>query len=486
MNELKRHLIYERYIDTLLKNQNNTNINSLQDLYTSKDYENILKRVLNLVNIHPQASTTEIRNILYNESNIKAAIYDVIYKLDLAPGLIIDYGTKKNRDTIICGMKEEVLLQDNILIPHELPMEEDTIFDLASTSKLFTAIAILKLQELQLIDIFDPITKYVPEFTYLNEVSIYDLLKFRIMIVTDKRIDAVSTKEEAEAILFTAHPQTNQIFNNGYTDIGAMVLKYVVERASNMSFNEFINSIIINPIGMSDTYLNVPESKIPRVCNENYSITINSEGSPFVRVNNIPGTVHDKKSIAIGHDLGNAPGHAGYFSTKDDLIKLANALMDEQIISKESLYSMSETATGFIEEEGSTRFYGSLVYLKQLDPHYLSVNHALSGRSFMSPGFAGTTLIIDPINELSIFIGAPRLHNRIYSIHPAMQKYTMVNGFGKEYFILPNGDKKTISMSFTKEKENIVKPAVQLALQYKLLEELKPRSNELHLVRELN
>ena len=60
-------------------------------------------------------------------------------------------------------------------------MEEDTIFDLASTTKGFTAIAILKLLEMGLIDnLQDDIIKYAPQFENLKGITIYDLFSFRI------------------------------------------------------------------------------------------------------------------------------------------------------------------------------------------------------------------------------------------------------------------------------------------------------------------
>ncbi len=486
MNLIKTHQIYNEYINTLLKNQNITSSPVLQDIFKRKDYEELLKVVLKVIKKNPHAKLTTLRLLLFEKSGLKEIIDEFVNNTKITPGVILDFGTFKTRDTVMCGRSQEYVMDNGILVPCQKPVEQDTIFDLASTSKLFTAISILKLNEYGLIDVFDPITKYVPEFKNLDDVTIYDLLKFRIMIVTDKRVDSAKSKEEAEQILFTVHKRDDQNFNNAYTDMGAMVLRYVVERVSKISFKEFVNEEIFKTVGMKDTYLNVPLEKINRVANENYSTIIRSDGTSITRYDNVPGTPHDAKALAIGELSGIAPGHAGFFSTKDDMIKLGNSLIKGEVLSKESVLSISDTATGFKDEDKYTYFYGSLVFLKQPNPKFLSVYPPLSGKAFMSPGFAGTTLCVDPINEITLFIGSSRLHNRIYQIHPNQVKNIKVNEHNKKTFTLPNGEEKVLCVDYTKEKEVMVKLALDLSLQYQLLEKLMPVDKEMHLVRELN
>ena len=486
MHNLKAYYIYRKYIDELLKNQNNTSSPVLQDIFTREDYVELLKPVLKVVQEHPHANLTSLRFLLFKQSGLKEIIDNFVKLTQITPGVILDFGTFKTRDTVLCGNSQEYVMENGILVSKPKAIEQDTIFDLASTSKLFTAISILKLQEVGLIDVFDPITKYVPEFRNLNDVSIYDLLKFRVMIVTDKRVDSAENKEEAEQILFGVHKREDQNFTNAYTDMGAMTLRYVVERVSKMSFKEFVQSEIFNQVGMKDTYLNVPQEKLDRVANENYSTIIKSDGTEITRYDNIPGTPHDTKALSIGELDGIAPGHAGFFSTKDDMIKLGESLIKGEVLKKESVASISDTATGFKDDNKYTYFYGSLVYLKQPDPKFLSVYPPLSGRSFMSPGFAGTTLCVDPINEITLFIGSSRLHNRIYQIHPNQRKNIKIDEYNKKTFILPNGEEKVICADYTKDKEVLVKLALDLSLQYQLLEKIMPTDKEMHLVRELN
>ena len=486
MHNLKAYYIYRKYIDELLKNQNDTSSPVLQDIFTKHDYEELLSPVLKVINENPHANLTTLRFLLFKRSGLKEIIDNFVKQTQITPGVILDFGTYKTRDTVLCGNRQEYVMENGVLVSKPLPIEQDTIFDLASTSKLFTAIAVLKLNECDLIDVFDPVSKYVPEFKNLGDVTIYDLLKFRVMIVTDKRVDSAKSPEEAEQILFTVHKKDDQNFSNAYTDMGAMVLRYVVERVSKMPFTEFVDEVIFKKVGMKDTHLNVPEEKLDRVANENYSSIVKSDGSVVTRFDNVPGTPHDAKAAAIGESQGIAPGHAGFFSTKSDMIKLGQSLIKGDVLRKCTVATISDTATGFKDGNDYSRFYGSLVYLKQPDPAFLSVYPPLSGKSFMSPGFAGTTLCVDPVNEITLFIGSSRLHNRIYQIHPSQVKNINIDEHNKKTFTLPNGEEKIVCADYTRDKEVMVKLALDLSLQFQLLEKIMPTNREMHLVRELN
>ncbi len=476
---------YKKYINQLYKNQMETNIPCLQGIYEKKDYENLLKPVLKLIKDNENASLSTLRYKLFLQSGLKELIDNFVNYTQITPGIILDFGTFKNRDTILCGNRQEVVLKDNKFINEELPIEQDTIFDLASTSKIFTTIAILSLEENNLIDVFAPITKYAPEFENLKETTIYDLLKFRVNVKTPIRIDNASSEKEALEILQKSYISEEPI-QNAYTDVGAMILRVVIEKVTKMKFNEYLDETIFKKCHMINTFLNVPKEKTPKVANENYSSIVNEKGLVFTRYDNHPGTVHDPKARALGHENGISPGHAGFFSDKNDMIKFANALINEELITKESLYSISETETGFKDKDGYTRFYGSLVYLKQPCPDFLSVYPPLSGKAFMSPGFAGTQLVIDPINKLTLFVAAPRLHNRIYKIHPSQVDKIKIDEHNKKTFMLPDGYEKIVSSDYTKAKEVLVTMALNLAIEYQLLENLMPNEKEMHLVRELN
>jgi hypothetical protein len=108
----------------------------------------------------------------------------------------------------------------------------------------------------------------------------------------------------------------------------------------------------------------------------------------------------------------------------------------------------------------------------------------------MSPGFAGTTFCLDPINNISLFLGANRLHNRIYQIPKEFDSNIYIYENGKKVYRNNIDKEKIISSSFTRDKEKLVKCALDLAIEYQFLEKLNNEllnneKKELHLIREL-
>ena len=479
-----------KYINELLKNQNITNNELIQNLYSRKEYLELLKPVLELIKSNPYATYTTLKNKLLARSILKKTIIDFVKETELTPGLVLNFGTEKMREFLVYGHSQEYELIGDKKVFNPLNMESNTIFDLASTSKLFTAISITKLAEEKRLDLYDTITNVVPEFKYLNNVTILDLLKFKVNIKTPRRVDSALNKEEAESILFNAYKNETQDIYNSYTDIGAMVLRYVVEKITKMSFNDYVKETILNPLGMKETFLNVPEEliKMGRVASENFSTIIDKDGNPLTKTDTTPGIVQDTKALAIGKNDGIAPGHAGYFSTTSDMITLGQALINNKILNRESVLSLSENIVGTKLDDGYSWFYGSLVFSKQpIIDGKLNVDHRLSGKTFMSPGFAGTTLYVDPLNNICLFIGANRLHNRIWQIHENQKENIITNPTThKQVFKFKDGTEQVISIRFAGEKEKIINQALTLSLQLQLLERLFPNQKEIKLVRELN
>lgn len=478
-----------KYINELLKNQNITNNELIHNLYSRKEYLELLKPVLELIKSNPYASYTTLKNKLLARSILKKTIIDFVKETELTPGLVLNFGTEKMREFLVYGRSQEYELIGNKKVFNPVNMESNTIFDLASTSKLFTAISITKLAEEKRLDLYDTITSIVPEFKNLDDVTVLDLLKFKVNIKTCRRVDEAKTKEEAESILFTAYKNNQDVYNS-YTDIGAMVLRYVVEKITKMSFNDYVKETIFKPLGMNETFLNVPEELIKkgRVASENFSTIIDKDGNPLTKTDTTPGIVQDAKALAIGKNEGIAPGHAGYFSTTSDMITLGQALINNKILNHDSVLSLSENIVGTALDDGYSWFYGSLVFSKQpVIDGKLNVDHRLSGKTFMSPGFAGTTLYVDPLNNICLFIGANRLHNRIWQIHENQKENIITNPTThKQIFKFKDGTEQVISIRFAGEKEKIINQALTLSLQLQLLERLFPNQKEIKLVRELN
>lgn len=469
----------ENYIENLIRIQNTGACLEQQNLYTKKDYYEILKPVIEVVNKYKDYSIEEMRNILYKNSGLEELVKDFIYKKEMVPGMVFSYGTKNYKETVVIGNRQEVTIdKDGKLVPDVEEMTADTIFDLASITKLFTSVSILKLMQYGEINLYDSVTKYAPEFKNLGDVKIIDLLSFSVPLKTNGRVDRATSREEAEQILFDISIDNESNNLRPYTDMGAMVLKYVIEHVSNISFYQYVDNNILKPIGMSDTHVVVPKYKLSRTINTNYDCKLYKDGNIGLTTSALKGIVYDPKAQIMGQKDGNLSGHAGIFSTEKDMINFAKALSNGKILNMKVLEMMAKNRTGKMyltddNQEKYIQYLGMLCYSKNPILADSELFHAMSGKSFASAGWTGTQITVDPINELYFFMAANRSHNRMTFIDSAYKESVKVDSNGKKTILLPNGETKIDATRFAWDRDAaIVHPALKLAIQYKMLEDI--------------
>lgn len=475
------------YIDELYLAQNIGAQTQQQNLCPKEFYENLVKNVLNIINQNKDASIKELRKKIYEASGVEKSIINFISDRKMAPGAVVTYGTKNYQETIVIGNQEEQNQSST-------PMQEDTIFDLASTTKGFTAIAILKLLEMGLINnLQDDITKYAPQFTNLKGITIYELLTF-LPLKTNGRIDKASDIEEAEKILFTA--ELNEISENAnrYNDISPMVLKYIIEKTSGMPYYDFLKCTVLDTLEMNDTLVSIPEDKIKRTASSNNDTRYLKDGTIINRNYIEKGVSSDDKARILGQPEGILSGHAGLFSTADNMEKLARALINNQILNLDIRREMTKNRTGkmYLTEDGSKRFTQHLGFLHYSKNPILSaseVHHPLSGESFASAGWSGTQLTVDPINEINLFLGSNRAHNRLTIIDPIHRDKVQTDKLGRKTIILPNGQEVIDASSYAIDRPDspgrdgaIIHPCLELALQYKILEDIIGKKEDISLI----
>lgn len=142
------------------------------------------------------------------------------------------------------------------------PLNEYTVFELASVSKQFTAVAIMLLAEEGKLDVDDPVQLHIPEFPYplmtirqmLNHTS--GLANYMWYLENFWRNDLLPTNEDILNIFVQRNAGVN--FSPGmrhsYNNTGYVFLALVVERISGMDFNEFLAENIFEPAGMRNTF----------------------------------------------------------------------------------------------------------------------------------------------------------------------------------------------------------------------------------------
>ncbi len=207
---------------------------------------------------------------------------------------------------------------DRSLEPTRAPMTVDTIFDIASLTKVVaTTTAVMQLVDGGKVRLNDPVVKYIPEFGQngKSDITVRDLLTHHSGLPPDLDLSHPWAGRDvgynmAFAVTPISPPETRFV----YSDINFIVLGALVERVSGVPLDSYCAQNVFAPLGMSHTRFRPPAEWLPQIAPTEYD----------ERGQMLHGIVHDPTS----RRMGGVAGHAGIFSTADDLAKFAQALLD--------------------------------------------------------------------------------------------------------------------------------------------------------------
>lgn len=283
--------------------------------------------------------------------------------------------------------------------------DEDTLFDLASATKLFTGLCVLRLRELGLCDLDSDVTRYVPEFPGLRGVRLEDLMGFRIPLDTPARVDAQTDRESALNCLREIKPG-GRIPTRHYSDMHAMVLKYLVRNICAMPFFDCIEKLILTPLGMENTFAAVPEKRKSDcvLCDREHRI----EKDRWILRQGVPaGSPHDPKAFLLSPHGEDLCGHAGLFSTLRDMTLFCRGILDGAVVSQDTLRIMAQNRTGVRRPDGSwTQFLGLQCYIRHPDQYFSEVPAYMTRNAIAIGGFTGNHVSLDPeTGAWAVFLG---------------------------------------------------------------------------------
>lgn len=265
-----------------------------------------------------------------------------------------------------------------------IKVNEDTLFDVASITKLYTLVLLFSLEKQGLIDLNAKIKDINPDFQELEDFTLNDLVRLHGELRTKGNIKDAKTEEEAYNILKTLYLESNSREENKYTDFGAMVIgdtiAKVISKLKNetYTFEDVMYEYLLKPLNLHQTYFNPLHTNIAGNGNKK-------------------GLVHDPKARI----LGGALGHAGLFVSSDDLARLSKELYkvnyyNRGIIKKVQLDRLGEIT--FPNSAQSSK--GNLgIYVK----HPLGYDKSFtppefSNGSFSHQGWTGSIATFDPNN----------------------------------------------------------------------------------------
>jgi len=339
------------------------------------------------------ATSTHAGDVDMNHlKSVDAIINDAIEKKQL-PGAVL-----------LVGKGDDVVYRkaygNRAVEPSIEPMTEDTIFDLASMSKCIgTATSVMILVERGKIDVHAPVAKYLPAFGTKgkDKVTVEQLLLHRGGLVADNSLkDYTDDPAESMAKILDLplkyEPGTDFI----YSDMCYATLGELVHVVSGKPLNVFAQEEVFKPLGMKDTTYLPPKDWSPRIAPTEKS------GGAFLR-----GTVHDPRA----QKLGGFAGHAGVFSTADDVSRYCRMLLhrgelDGKRILKRSM--IDEMTTSRCMPNGKNcRTYGF-----DSNSGYSSCrgDRFAVGTTFGHTGFTGTMFWVDPPNNCYFILLANSVH----------------------------------------------------------------------------
>lgn len=283
------------------------------------------------------------------------------------------------------------------LEPRREAMTLDTIFDVASLTKVMaTTPCVMQLIERGKVKANDSVAKYLPEFAQngKEDVTVRELLTHFSGLPPDLDLaNPWGGKATGYAMAFAEKLQDPPGARFLYSDINFITLGALIERISGSSLDAYAKAHVFDPLGMTHTRYLPPASWRPKIAPTQYD-----ESGKMLR-----GEVHDPTA----RRMGGVAGHAGVFSTADDLSKFAQALLSgSQILSPLSVEKMStpqQPATATV-----LRGYGWDID----SPFSSNRGELLPVGSFGHTGFTGTSLWIDETTNSYIILLTNAVHPR--------------------------------------------------------------------------
>lgn len=302
---------------------------------------------------------------------------------------------------VLVGRRNRIVLEKAYgyrqLQPTRQMMTTDTVFDLASLTKpIATATSVMRLIEAGRVQLSDPVAKHIPEFAAQgkDKITILHLLTHQGGLIPDNAIGEyqqgpVQALRNVMATKPIAAPEKRFV----YTDVGFIVLAELVRRLTGQNIHQYTQTTLFDPLGMTET------GYLPPVALQRRAAPTEQRDGGWIQ-----GEVHDPRAYL----LGGIAGHAGLFSTAQDLAIYAQMMAsggsyhDVRILQPETVATMTQ----HVAVPGALRALGWDVR----SGYSSNRGDLFSERAFGHGGFTGTVLWIDPELELFVIFLSNRLH----------------------------------------------------------------------------
>ncbi len=299
--------------------------------------------------------------------------------------------------------------------PEPVPLTEDTIFDLASLTKpIVTATLTLMEVVAGTLALDAPVQRWIPDFHPRAPVTIAQLLShssglpdwkpyYREIIRISREQSAMAGVLEPRQLLLEFIHQEPFVYTPGagniYSDLGYILLGELLERVGGKDLAQLAEAKIWGPLGMEDTFF-VRLPRRPGPLRGTRTIAATERCAWRARV--LCGEVQDDNA----YSMGGIAGHAGVFSTADDLDRF---LSDFSRAVRGGLGLLpSDLAARAVRPVGAPDSGWGLGWMLPTEPS--SSGSRFSKNSFGHLGFTGTSIWVDPESDLSVILLTNRVH----------------------------------------------------------------------------
>ncbi|MFE7106691.1 serine hydrolase [Streptomyces sp. NPDC057575] len=284
----------------------------------------------------------------------------------------------------------------------QIAMAEDTVFDLASVSKLFTSILAVQQIERGTLELEAKVASYLPDFAGggKQDITIRQLLThtsgFRAWIPLYK----APTREGKLQLLWNEVPSSPPGTVYLYSDLNLISLQLVLEKITGRKQDVLLREQITAPLGMHRTRYNPPASWKPKIA------ATEDARLPWSGLDRglVWGEVHDENA----YSLDGVAGHAGVFSCAWDLAILARTLLNGGVYGRARI--LSAESVDLLFTDFNTAFPGDEHGLGfELYQHWY-MGAMATPRTAGHTGFTGTSLVLDPTTDSFLIVLGNSVH----------------------------------------------------------------------------